>query len=357
MSGGEWRPAPAAGLRVGPARWDGARMVTDASCDGHERILTLGLRERMVLELVDGERSPGAIAAELAGQGTPLPPAALTQILNGFVMHGLLERPFAVETAGVARADRDAATAPATRPEVWAGAARRRDPLGMLAAAPAMAVLGVAAAAGIAAAVFALPAAWAAVTSGAAGAWLVAAILAAVAWTGAVTWAHEAAHAAVFRRLSGRAARLSITMLGVVPMPNTQLAGLALLSPGRRARVVAAGPLVSLAAMLVPAAVFAADPAGPAGLAAAAAVVLGAAVNWLSLSFFPNTDATRLLEVAGSVDQVQAVAFRALVRPSSIPRALPGAAKTVIRAYPFLLAASVLATAALSVPAIRSVLP
>jgi len=99
-----------------------------------------------------------------------------------------------------------------------------------------------------------------------------------------------------------------------------------------------------LIALAAPLALFATTPSGTFWhLVAAVALVVDALVVSLSLSFFPNTDGTRILEAISSVDQLQAVAFRTLFGTIRLPRALPAVTRTVVRVYPVLLVATVIA--------------
>ncbi|WP_317232377.1 hypothetical protein [Clavibacter capsici] len=338
-----WRPRLAAGAQVGPARWDGQQVLTDVSVAGQERILRVGLRERMVLDLVDGTRTVPEMGAEIARQGLPLPEQVVGATVNRLLAFGLVERPFAMSAPTLDAIDRRAAVGADNLSEVWAvRGGSVRNPFGFLAATPVLVLL---AAVGIVAVVVgwtSADSAWAAVLAAPPVTGILPALAIAIAWSCGVTLLHEGAHVGTFRALSGRRARLSVTRLGVVPLMNTQLDGLALLSRGRRFRVVASGPVVSMALVSVPCVVLAlASPGSFLEVAAATALLVDLLVVSLAVSFLPNTDGTRLLEVVASVDQLQAVAFRTLTGRYARPRGLPLVTRVVVVAYPFLLVAAV----------------
>lgn len=339
-----WRPRLAAGAQVGPPRWDGQQILTDVSVAGQERILRVGLRERMVIDLVDGTRTVPEMGAEIARQGLPLPEQVIGATVNRLLAFGLVERPFTMSAPTLDAFDRRAAVGADNLSEVWAArGASARNPFGILAATPVLVLL---VAVGIVAVVVGWTSAGSALTAVMAAppvTGILPALALAIAWSCGVTLLHEAAHVGTFRTLSGRRARLSVTRLGVVPLMNTQLDGLALLSKGRRLRVVASGPALSMAFVAVPCAVFAlAGPGSFLGLVAATALLVDLLVVSLAVSFLPNTDGTRLLEVVASVDQLQAVAFRTLTGRYARPRGLPLVTRVLVGAYPFLLAAAVL---------------
>ncbi len=352
-----WRPEVAPGVQVGPARWNGEQLRSDASVAGQNRILRLGLRERLILDAIDGRRTVAQIHTSLTDQGLPAPAEVVVASLNRFVAFGLVERPFTVPAPTIEALDTRAEIAAENLSEVWATGARSgraSRARSALASWPSFVVALVIAAAVTVLAATAWPSAVIAVTHLTNPLWLVPAAVLAVVWNLGVTLAHEGAHMSTFRALSERSARLSVTRLGVVPMINTQLDGVGLLDPGRKVRVVASGPLVSLLALLVPWAVFVLAPGGSVlELFAAASLLLDLAVVGLALSFFPNTDGSRLLEAVASVDQIQAVAFRTLSRRYRLPRGLPLLTRVAVRVYPVLLSATVLAVLLAGVLVVR----
>ncbi|WP_341395547.1 hypothetical protein [Arthrobacter sp. G119Y2] len=336
-------------------------MLTDASVQGQQRILRIGLRERMVLDLVNGSRTVSEISEELAGQGMPLPPQAVAGVLHKLMMFGMIDRPFTVAAAAVDVLDSRAHIGSTTRTGVWAPAANgfsrfapTRWSIDALTTTP---VLGIALALAVASAVvmvIAAPSVLLTVVHPQSAAWFVTAFLVAIVWNIGVTVVHEAAHVGTFRALAGRPAHLSITRFGIIPMLNTQLDGLGLLSRSRRARVVAVGPIVSLCLALVPLSLFFFAPEGSfLRYISGAAVLVDLIVIALAVSFFPNTDGTRFLEVLSSVDQLQSVAFLTLLRRRKLPRGLPRFTRILVRVYPVLLAGTVISFLLASVWAIR----
>lgn len=352
-----WRPMLVEGFQLGSARWNGEQMVSDASVVGQSRIMRLGLRERLILESIDGRRTVSDIHAALTAQGLAAPPDVVVASLNRFLAFGLVQRPFTLATPSIEALDARADVAAENLSKVWAAGSREGGPSRARAAlaswlAFVLALLAAGAVAIVAAG--AAPAAVIALTHATRPLWLVFAVLIAILWNFGVTLAHEGAHMGVFRALSGRSARLSVTRLGIVPMINTQLDGVGLLSPGARVRVVATGPLVSICAVILPSTVFALAAEGSLlQLIGAVALTLDLAIAALALSFFPNTDGSRILEAIASIDQIQAVAFRTISGRYRLPRGLPLVTRAMVRAYPVLLAATVLAVLLAGVLVVR----
>lgn len=352
-----WHPRLVEGFQLGGARWNGEQMVSDASVAGQSRIMRIGLRERLILETIDGERTVAEIHAALTAQGLAAPGEVVVSSLNRFLAFGLVHRPFTVATRSIEALDARAAVAAENLSEVWAVDANAKEStraLGVLASWPSFLVTLLVGAAIIAVAVTGVPAAVVTLAHTAQPVLLIPAAVIAIVWNFGVTLIHEGAHMGSFRALSGRIARLSVTRLGIVPLINTQLDGIGLLSPGQRLRVVASGPLVSVCALALPWAVYSlASEASFLQLAAATALVFDFAIVALALSFFPNTDGSRVLEAITSIEQIQAVAFRTISGRYRLPRGLPLITRAMVRIYPVLLAASVLAVLLAGVLVVR----
>lgn len=352
-----WRPVLVEGFQLGGARWNGEQMVSDASVAGQRRIVRVGLRERLILESIDGERTVAQLHAALTAQGLSVSSVVVVASLNRFLLFGLVQRPFTVAMPSIEDVDARADVAAENLSEVWAADAKPRASsraLGILASWPSFLVALLVAATVAAVAVAAASGAVVALTHADRPLWILPAVIIAIVWNFGVTLMHEGAHMGAFRALSGRSARLSVTRLGIVPMMNTQLDGVGLLSPGQRLRVVASGPLVSVCALVVPWAVYALAPeASLLQLVGAAALVLDLAIVALALSFFPNTDGSRILEAIASIDQIQAVAFRTMSGRYRLPRGLPLVTRAMVRIYPALLAATVLAVLLVGVLVVR----
>lgn len=347
--GHTWRPELSEGLKIGPPRWNGTAMVTDVSCTNEERVITLGVVERLVLQSVDGTRDVGAIQARLADDELDLPLAKLYTLMNQFAVYGLLERPFAT-TSGVSRLD----AGRGERPPSLSGTAVlnnsassfsavwfRAGWLGNITVFTLLCALGLVGVAGL---LWGVPQAISELTTEVQWLGLVISVVVASAWQLVVTFAHESSHAALFHRYAERTPKLGVTRFGLIPLPNSQLPGLALISPGQKARVVIIGPAISAALSLVPLALFlATDDGSWAHQLASVSLVIETVVLALGLSFFPNTDATRVLEAWAGVDQIQRVAFRTLSGRYALPRALPISTRIWVRTYPILLVLSLLA--------------
>lgn len=346
-SGAQWRPALVDGFQMGPARWNGEAVLGDVSVAGQRRILRIGLRERLIIEKIDGRRTVADIRTSLGEDGARSTSADVAASLNRMLAFGILQRPFEMEAQGLRTLDARAADPARSLRGVWAADSDGgvlRSMLGRLSRWPVFllaALCGVAIAGG---AMVAVPTVIRVIT-GVGSAWTAtAAVLIAIVWNLAVTLLHEVAHVGTFRALSDRTARISVTRLGAIPMLNTQLDGIGLLRPSEKLRVVASGPLLSLIALAAPLTLLTLAPAGSFwSVVAAVALAVDLLVVGLSLSFFPNTDGTRVLEAISSVDQLQAVAFRTLFGSNRLPRALPAVTRIIVRVYPVLLVATVIA--------------
>lgn len=358
----KWVPSPADDLVIGPLRWTGTAVVTDVSHAYAERIITLGLIERMLLDMMDGERDVHELRAALTSDSIDVSTERLFQILNKFALYGIVQRPF-TSVRGAVASD---VTEGGDRAVLEDSAATRRFGDGLLNAWQHLGwlsrpvpyimllVLGLLGAAGLA---FSVPDALAESTTNPSWAGLGLCTVVAVCWHLCVTLLHENAHAGTFHRISGRRPQLGVIGFGVIPLPNSRLSGLLLLSSWRRAQIIAAGPAVSAALALVPVAVWQLSEQGTwLNQLAALSVCLEAAVLALGVSFFPNTDGSRLLEAWALVDQIQQVAFRTLTGKNPLPAALPTHTRLLVRVYPILLALTFVVWVLAAVGAIRLVL-
>lgn len=339
-----WIPRKHAALRMGPPRWNGETMISDIGLHGTERLVEIGLIERFILTAVDGRRGIAEIAEFLAEQGIDLPEQRVMGVLNKFAFFGAVERPFTIGS-GVQDIDRLAARGPSLREDQFArGPHARGLPalwrlMGWMAGGIAVAITCIVGLAALGLLIHTVPAAGAALAAASGVQWLVALPIA-LGWTLLVTFLHENSHAAVFHSSGGGTPFLALTRFGIILMPNTHMPGFSLLSTAAKVRVIAIGPAVSMICSLVPVAIFAQFDQPLVRMIAAVCLCLDALVICLGISFFPNTDASRLLEVCVGVDQIQMVAFRALMRKSSVPASLPLRSKLAIRIYPVLLLAT-----------------
>lgn len=341
-----WVPEHREGLRLGPPRWNGRMMITDVGLAGESRLVEIGLIERLVIDSVDGSRGVGQIVGRLAEQGLVVPEAQVVGILNKFAFFGFVERPF-LTRSGVEEIDSRAAQGPAMRDDQLARGQRARGPLslwrrmGWIGQAWISAPVYGLAAIALVLLVLTIPDALSTLRS-APAAQLAFALALGCLWSLLVTLLHENSHAAVFNRLADSAPFLALTRFGIILMPNTHMPGFSLLEPRDKAKVIAIGPAVSLVNSLVPIAVFLTAGDELLRVVAAFCVCLDALIIFLGISPFPNTDATRLLEAVSGVDQIQAVAFRSLIRRYQVPASLPLRTRVAIRIYPVLLAAACL---------------
>lgn len=358
----KWTPRPAEDIAVGPPRWTGTAVVTDISHHGQERIITVGLIERMLLEAMDGERDVLALGEALAAEDVEVPEQKLFQILNKFAVYGIVERPFAADR-GPAEVQKDGSQRPTTPRDssVAKGSAgglftawRHLGWMASTAAFTTIVLLGILGAAGLA---LSVPGALTEVTSNPHWGVLALCAAAAVCWHMIVTMLHENAHAGTFYRRSGRAPYLGVTRFGIIPLPNTHLSGLSLLPMGGKAQIIAVGPAVSAVLALIPVSVWQlSEPGSWLNQMAAISVCIEIIVLALGVSPFPNTDGTRLLETWSGVDQIQMVAFRTLTRKYRLPTALPLRTRVMVRIYPILLVLTLMGWVLAAVWATRLVL-
>lgn len=353
-----WRPAQAIELELGPAIWDGSRITYDTTREGQARVVSIGLRERMILEELDGERDVHDVHQALQEHGMPITESSLLGTLNQMIVLGLVVRPFQITSRGVTSADSTVDRVPTGLPEIIAATRETHfEPwrlLRWLGSGAGVSVVAVAAAISSAIVATASPTAWASLTGSDVGWSLLLLVLLASCWNMLVTLVHECAHAAAFSWISSRRPQIAVVRLGILPLANTQLPGLNLLSKRKQAHVVLVGPLVSIALAAIPAAgVLAAPPATFLHNVSVACLLIDVAVIGLSISFFPNTDGTRLVEVLGSVNQIQRVAVGTLLRQLELPTALPLSTRIAVRAYPILLLGSLVAALGASALAIR----
>lgn len=356
----DWVPRLNPLLRVGPPRWNGTAIVTDIGIDSEERLIEIGLAERCVLDEVDGSRDVSTIASELSAKGMPVDTTRIVGVLNRFAYVGAVERPFSMK-AGLADIDWAANEGQRVRPDQIAGAADSGAGLGLWRKLTFLAhpvVFGILVVAGIAGAAFlAINLSDALATVLDATVWqAILAGVAAVVWTGAVTMLHESGHGALFHHESTRSPFLALTRFGLILMPNTHMPGFSLLGARERARVLAAGPLVSMVFAALPVVLFVTVDEPQVRIIAAMCMCFDALIIALGISPFPNTDATRLIEAWVGVDQLQAVAFRTLVGKYSLPAGLPLRSKVAIRLYPVLLLVTIALWLAVIVWAARLIL-
>lgn len=346
-----WRPQLTDGLMIGPPRWTGSAMVTDVSGRNDERVIKLGVLERLALRTVDGSRDVEAIQAKLAQEDLELPLGKLYAMMNQFAVYGLLERPFAT-SSGVADLDAGRSERPSVRDDSTVldssagGLAATWSRTGWLGNPAAFVLVCAVGLMGLTGLIWSVPQGWIEIATEPRWIGLALSVPIALAWHLVVTFAHESSHAALFHRFSARQPRLGVTRFGIVPLPNSQLSGLSLIATGQKARVIIIGPAVSSALSLAPVALlFVTESGSWAHQLAAVSVCLEALVIGLGVSFFPNTDATRVLETWAGVDQIQQVAFGTLVGRYSLPQALPKSTRFWVRIYPILLVLTILAWA------------
>lgn len=347
-----WRPVAAPGLRIGPAAWDGRALVTEVAATDNGRVYCLGPLETLVLDAVRQPGSPEEIHDRVETMaGVPVRQESVARVLNTFVRHGLVERPFrgttpqleSVDRAAQARAEaRPSSLSPNSGPLVrvataaWA-LARTRLAVMLLAVGVPLALL---------TAVLAVSR-WSTITAAARGLVdlpvleTVPVVVGVVGWHMLSQLGHELSHGMAFVRLgSGRQPVLSVTSLGPVPMPATHLDGLGLLTQRRRSlAVVLAGPLFTLALAAVP--LYAATTStGVLATWGATCLLVDLTIVILSLSPFPNTDMTRGLEALTETRQLPIASSR-FRHGASLPQALPTCTRLAVRLYPLLLGLAV----------------
>ncbi|WP_058235479.1 hypothetical protein [Devriesea agamarum] len=342
----DWVPKCNPRLEVGPSRWTGTKIVATVGITGEERLIEIGLLERCVLDEIDGARNVSAITSELSNKGLPVDDTRVMAILNRFAFVGAVERPFKIRsgTTDVDRAAHDRMRIQSDQIAAIKDSGKGLDLWRKLQFLASPIFFRVLIAAGIAASVFLavnIPRALLLLMESSTSR-LVPAVLVALTWTVTVTMIHESGHGALFYYHSKRFPFFSLVRFGPIPMPNTYMPGISLLETVQRVRVIAAGPLVSMVLAAIPVGVFIGVNQPIIQTVAAMCMMFDAVVIALGISLFPNTDATRLLEALGGVDQIQVVSFRTLIGKYRLPTALPVRSRVAIRFYPFLLMVSTL---------------
>ncbi|MDO5049895.1 MAG: hypothetical protein Q4D87_08450 [Actinomycetaceae bacterium] len=340
-----WVPSQEPQLELGPARWNGTTVVSDVSVEGAQRLIGIGLVERLVLEQVDGKQSVADIQQSLQEDGVALPESKIVTVLNKFAFFGIIQRPFAV-AHGTRQVDAASLHGPTAREDQVTASKQQGGFLSLwkqmprLGTKPVFTILAILAVVGVGALVVTVPYAFA-VLKNAELPYIAIGVVSAILWSTIVTITHENAHAAVFNAYSNREPYLALTRFGIILMPNTHMPGISLMQSKRKIAVIAAGPLTSLMLAIVPVAFFWASETQNVQTIIATCVLLDAIIIGLGISFFPNTDATRILETASGVDQIQAVATRTLTRKYRLPSSLPKKTRVAVRAYPVLLLATI----------------
>lgn len=340
-----WTPSKEDLLIVGPSRWTGTAIISDISTEGDRRLIEIGLAERLVLDKVDGVHSVDEIHNSLVADGVNFDERKILAILNKFAFYGAIKRPFAIDQ-GTRGVDALATLAPNTRLDQLTAAQSSRGILTLWRrfkwlANPA--VLAVLAVVGIGSGVllgFTFPNAVGTLAD-AAVVHLVIGVGVAILWSVLVTLVHENGHAALFNVHTGREPYLALTRFGIILMPNTHMPGFSLMDTRSKVATIVTGPLISMVFSAVPVALFLLTDNPAIHAITAVCIVVDAVVIALGIMFFPNTDATRVLETIAAVDQIQAVAFRTLSRRYTLLKALPVKTRIAIRVYPVLLLSAI----------------
>lgn len=218
-----WVPSPIPQLELGPARWNGTTIVSDISAAGSQRLIGIGLIERLVLESIDGEKSVEQILEGLRADGLDLPEGKLHAILNKFAFFGVIKRPFTTGR-GIGQVDSESARAPGVREDQVTTAKEQRGVLALwknmthLATPPMFTILTVCGIAALVALAVTVPRALETL-KGAEILFLALGVFVAILWSMIVTITHENAHAAVFNAYSSREPYLALTRLGSSSCP------------------------------------------------------------------------------------------------------------------------------------------
>lgn len=363
----EWKPTVVDGVRIGPANWDGRALVTEVAAKDNGRVYSIGPLEMLVL---DAMREPGTVE-EIRDRvesavGVSVSVASVGRVVNTFVLHGLVNRPFQAVPEQLQAADRAACERAQPRPISFSA---DRGPLNTMGQACWK----------LARSVFAFPAALVVLALGAftvattAGSWhriigaargllnlpvpqLVMVIVGVLLWHMVSQLGHEICHGMAFVRLSsGRNPVLSVTSLGPVPMPATHLDGLGLInSKWRVLGVVMAGPVFTLGLSALPAwLATSSHNASVDSVWGGIALLVDLTIVVLSLSPFPNTDMTRGLEAITGTRQLPIAASR-YRQGAKLPVSLPVITRTAVRGYPLVLLLAAITSVSWVVLVVRS---
>lgn len=346
----------AAGLKIGPMRWDGDRLVTEVAKGSNGRIYDLDPEEARVLRALS---APGDMAAVRRRLGydvsMDLVEAEAEEVIDDLLLCGLIEEP-AGSSAMVQEHDDAHPLGPRSfLDEEPASIAQILDSLaeGMWRMA-SLTPLWITAVVAVGVGAFFVPVAtiaqWDQLVAVARGAMAQPPLMIMMVVVGVVAWhllsriGHEFSHGAAFVRLTGgRRPILVHKSPDTWIRPVVILDGLGLLAPPwRPVAVVLAGPLFTLAAVCVP---LTAALHGPGLLSAwgALAVLVELTTVILCLIPFPNTDGTHVLEVLSATSHLPVAAVQAW-RGVPLAEELPLVTRLAVRYYAvFLMVALVIA--------------
>jgi hypothetical protein len=346
----QWRPTLKNDLSVGPNLWSGRTLISSVGVAHSDRLVELGLRERLIMEALDGERTlteacnhvaeatAGAIAVDVCAR-----------TINTFLRYGLLEPPYAAQSdsrlgwdSGSDAGDTSPRAADYSlriAPAEWVRRASR-----FVAPKTTVVALALAGLAGLVLSIWFGPGLVADLTAvHTTGVWwtLLAVVIGAV-WQVLVLVGHELAHALVFAKFSDRSPGFAIVRLNAYfYSPASRMVGFTLIvERWKRLLILAAGPALSAAATLVPLAVWISSTSVE--LRQTASVALGIAWLFIVLGLLPvpNTDGTRILATIADIGDLPAAAqarwtAKRTGQPTGgLPKSLPWVTRTVVRYYP-----------------------
>lgn len=338
-----WAPTLDEDLLVGPPRWNGSTMVADLGLAPQHKILQVGLVEQLVLEQINGDRTPSEITEALNNDGLAITEQQVWGVINKLAVNGIISVPFMPSgpNAGEPRA------MPASADGVYVPKNFKVLNLwrscGWLGKLPVIALVLIAGLAGAGLLAWSVPGALEAATN------LeflpfVGFFALALVWDLVVMLMHETAHSGSFYGMSGRPARLAVARFGIIFLPNSQLPGVNLLPRWKKVLIILMGPGMALAFALIPVAVFHFCDPGTAWHSAAAVIILvETVIIGLGLTFLPNSDATRLVETITGVEDLHVTSFKAIGGSQKAPRSLATRSRLAIYGYPGLLLLSLLA--------------
>jgi len=346
----QWRPTLKSDLSVGPNLWSGRTLISSVGVAHSDRLIELGLQERLIMEALDGQRTlteacdhiaeatAGAIAVDVCAR-----------TINTFLRYGLLELPYAAQNGsrlGWESGPDESETSPraadyslSTAPAEWVRRASR-----FVAPKTTVIALGLAGLAGLVLTVWLGPDLVADLTAvHITGVWwtLLAVVLGAV-WQVLVLVGHELAHALVFAKFSDRSPGFAIVRLNAYfYSPASRMIGFTLIvEKWKRLLILGAGPALSAAATLVPVLVWIASNSVEVRQAASVALAMAWLFIVLGLLPVPNTDGTRILATIADIGDLPAAAqahwtAKRTGRPGGgLPKSLPRVTRIVSRHYP-----------------------
>lgn len=358
MPNNTWIPSKCANLVVGPTRWSSIGVISDIGLKNSERILQIGIIERIILDRVDGKNSISDIRKKISESGIQISDERILKVLTKLAFFGAINRPFTIDE-GLQDVDKQATQSPRALPDqitiqtsyrllsMWSQMSWLAHPVALL----CLLFLGILSFISL---LLSVPTALKTLTN---CTWpqIIAGITFSLLWLAFTTIMHENSHAAFFHAYTKREPYLALSRLGIFIMPNTHMPGSHLMSTKQRFKTLIAGPLTSMVLAAAPVIFLLTTEIPLIKAIAATCIVLDSTLICLMFSPFPNTDGTRIIETIASVDQLHYVSYLFYSRRNHLrlPSGLPTPTRLVVQVTPALLLLAILFWSIIVIWAIR----